>query len=171
VDKDKQHHDKHDQHFYDTFLMLIGVLVVFAFGMYYLANSIASEAPGAYEKGSAVEEQLIDQRLAPVGDVQVSGEASTQMATSTPAAAPAAAAKSGKDIWQGTCSACHGTGVLGAPKIGDKAAWAPRIAKGLETLKGHALHGFNQMPAKGGNASLSDADVVAALEYMVGQSK
>jgi cytochrome c5 len=55
--------------------------------------------------------------------------------------------------------------------MGDKAAWAPRIAKGMEMLKTHALHGFNQMPAHGGNMSLSDEDVVKALEYMVGQSQ
>ncbi len=170
---DKQHQDKHDQHFYDTFLLVLGILVAFAFGMYWLANSIASDTPGAYEKGSSTQEQLIDQRLAPMSDVQISGDAKTQMAEAAPAGAPAAggAPKSGKEIWQGTCSACHGSGLLGAPKIGDKAAWAPRIAKGLDTLKDHALHGFNNMPAHGGNMALTDADVVSALEYMVGQSK
>ncbi|HET7175696.1 MAG TPA: c-type cytochrome [Gammaproteobacteria bacterium] len=88
--------------------------------------------------------------------------------TGTTATAPA---KSGQDIWKGTCQVCHATGMLGAPKIGDKAAWAPRIAKGLDVLKGHALHGFGEMPAKGGNEKLSDEDVAKALEYMVGQSQ
>ena len=92
-----------------------------------------------------------------------------------PPAALAAAAesqpKSGKDIWKGTCQVCHATGMLGAPKIGDKAAWAPRIAKGMDVLKDHALHGFNEMPAKGANEKLSDEEVVKALEYMVSQSK
>ncbi len=168
---DKQHQDKHDQHFYDTFVLVLGILVAFAFAMYWLANSIAEATPGAYEKGSATEEQLIDQRLAPIGDVQISGNAATQMAASAPAAAAAGAPKSGKEIWEGTCSACHQAGLLGAPKIGDKAAWAPRIAKGMATLKDHALHGFNQMPAHGGNSALTDAEVVGALEYMVNQSK
>jgi cytochrome c5 len=168
---DKQHQDKHDQHFYDTFMLVLGILVAFAIGMYYLANSIAEATPGAYEKGSVTEEQLIDQRLASTSDVQISGDSKTQMAAPAPAASAGGAPKSGKDLWQGTCSGCHGTGVLGAPKIGDKAAWAPRIKKGMDVLKDHALHGFNQMPAHGGNASLSDADVAAALEYMVDQSK
>ena len=84
VDNDKQHDQKHDKHFYDTFMMLIGILVVFAFGMYFLARSISSGSPGTYEKGSAEEQQLVDQRLAPVGDVQVSGS------TAAPAAATAA---------------------------------------------------------------------------------
>jgi cytochrome c5 len=169
---DKQHQDKHDQHFYDTFLLVLGILVAFAVAMYWLAGSIASATPGAYEKGSATEEQLIDQRLAPIGDVQISGNAATQMAT-TPAAnaASTGAPKTGKEIWEGTCSACHQAGLLSAPKIGDKAAWAPRIAKGMDVLKQHALQGFNQMPAHGGNSALTDAEVVSALEYMVGQSK
>ena len=168
---DKPHHDKHDQHFYDPFMLVIGILVAFAVAMYWLAGDIAAATPGAYEKGSATEEQLIDQRLAPLGDEQISGNAATQMAVAAPAAAAGSAPKSGKEIWQGTCSACHQAGLLGAPKIGDKAAWAPRIAKGLDVLKQHALHGFNQMPAHGGNMALTDADVVSALEYMVGQSK
>ena len=177
VDKDKQHHDKHDQHFYDTFMLILGILVAFAVAMYWLASSIAEAQPGAYERGTAVEEQLIDQRLAPIGDVQVSGNAATQMASANPAASPNTAtvapgpAKSGKQIWEGTCQACHASGLLGAPKIGDKSAWAPRIAKGMDMLKNHALHGFNQMPAKGGNTALTDEDVVKALDYMVGQSK
>ncbi|HEY3859664.1 MAG TPA: c-type cytochrome [Gammaproteobacteria bacterium] len=175
--KKPDHHEsaesKHDRHFYDTFMLVLGILVAFAFGMYWLANGIAEAHPGASGRDAAAEEQLVDKRLSPVGDVQVSGDAKTQMAQAT-AAAPAgggSSGKSGKEIWQGTCSACHQSGVLGAPKIGDKAAWAPRIAKGLDTLKQHALHGFNNMPAHGGNPSLSDDDVVKALEYMVGQSK
>ena len=71
---------------------------------------------------------------------------------------------------------CHNQGVAGAPKIGNKKAWAPRIAQGLDTLVSHALNGYSsspdtQMPARGGNESLSDAEVRMAVEYMVGQSK
>jgi cytochrome c5 len=169
---EQQHHQsKHDQHFYDTFMLVLGILVAFAIGMYWLANGIADATPGASEKGTSTEEQLIDQRLAPVADVQISGDAKSQMAQAAPVAGGGGAPKSGKEIWQGTCSGCHQSGLLGAPKIGDKAAWAPRIAKGMDTLKQHALEGFNNMPAHGGNPSLSDDDVVKALEYMVGQSK
>lgn len=81
----------------------------------------------------------------------------------------------GKATYDGICFACHGTGAAGAPKVGDKAAWGPRIAKGMDTLVKHANEGFKGdsgfMPAKGGNAALSDADVAAAVEYMVSQSK
>jgi cytochrome c5 len=84
---------------------------------------------------------------------------------------PAAGAAEGKTVFDGTCTACHSTGVAGAPKLGDKAAWAPRIQQGVDTLVQHALQGKNAMPPKGGNASLSDAEVRAAVEFMVSQAK
>jgi cytochrome c5 len=85
------------------------------------------------------------------------------------AAAPAAA--DGKKVFDGTCTACHSTGVAGAPKLGDKAAWAPRIKTGIDTLMQSATKGKGAMPPKGGNAALSDAEVRAAIEYMISQSK
>lgn len=83
---------------------------------------------------------------------------------------PAAPAE-GKQVFDGTCTACHSTGVAGAPKLGDKTAWSPRIQQGVDTLVQHALQGKNAMPPKGGNASLSDAQVRAAVEFMVSQAK
>lgn len=81
----------------------------------------------------------------------------------------------GKATYDSVCFACHTTGAAGAPKIGDKANWAPRIAAGMDVMKKHAIEGFQGnsgfMPAKGGRADLSDADVGAAVEYMVSQSK
>ncbi|HEY0634582.1 MAG TPA: c-type cytochrome [Gammaproteobacteria bacterium] len=86
-----------------------------------------------------------------------------------------AMAADGKKTYDAACFACHGTGAAGAPKMGDKAAWAPRVAQGMATLKTHALKGFTGktgvMPAKGGRADFADADVEAAVEYMVSQSK
>ena len=87
------------------------------------------------------------------------------------AAKPAAGAADGKQVFDSTCMACHATGVAGAPKLGDKAAWAPRLKQGMDTLVQSALKGKGAMPPKGGNASLSDADLRAAIEYMVSQAK
>jgi cytochrome c5 len=96
-------------------------------------------------------------------------QAQQQASAQAPAGKPAAA--DGKKVFDSTCTACHSTGVAGAPKVGDKAQWGPRIAQGMDTLVQSALKGKGAMPPKGGNASLSDADVRAAIEYMVSQSK
>ena len=87
-------------------------------------------------------------------------------------AAPAGGAKAdGKAIYDKTCHVCHATGLAGAPKLGDKGAWAPRIATGMQTLQSAAIKGLNAMPPRGGNMSLSDAEVSAAVDYMVSASK
>jgi cytochrome c5 len=92
-----------------------------------------------------------------------------------PSANAAGADDHGKKIYDTTCVACHAAGVAGAPKLGDKAAWAPRIAQGADTLHTHAIKGFQgkagMMPPKGGNMSVKDEDVKAAVDYMVSQSK
>jgi len=80
-------------------------------------------------------------------------------------------ASDGEKIYKKTCNMCHGSGLMGAPKMGDKAAWADRIAKGIETLQDHAINGFGKMQPRGGKKTLSDDDVKAAVVYMVEASK
>ncbi|MCL4470586.1 MAG: c-type cytochrome [Gammaproteobacteria bacterium] len=80
-------------------------------------------------------------------------------------------AADGKAVYDASCAACHATGAAGAKKVGDKAAWAAPIKSGKDALYTIALKGKGAMPAKGGNASLSDADVKAAVDYMIAQSK
>ncbi|MGA9853072.1 MAG: c-type cytochrome [Gammaproteobacteria bacterium] len=169
---DHEHARRHDQHFYDSFLLVFGILVLFAICSYWIATEVADHSPGSYDRSGAVQEKLIDQRLAPIGEVQIAGSASSQAVSIAPASGGStpAVTQTGKQIWEGTCSACHQTGALGAPKIGNKAEWAPHLAKGLKMLEDHALHGFKQMPAHGGNSALTDAEVIKALEYMISQS-
>lgn len=95
-----------------------------------------------------------------------------------PAPAPAAAAvdpNDGKGLYEANCAMCHNTGMMGAPKPGDKENWAPRIAQGLPLLIDHATNGFTgksgAMPAKGGHPDLSDKSIEAIVNYMVDQSK
>ena len=76
----------------------------------------------------------------------------------------------GKAVFEANCKACHGGTIPGAPVVGKNDDWAPRIKQGKDTVYKHALEGFNTMPAKGGNTSLSDDDVKAAVDYMVNQS-
>lgn len=78
--------------------------------------------------------------------------------------------KTGEQVVQESCAVCHASGALGAPKIGDKGAWGPRIAQGYETLLKHALEGVRQMPARGGNSALSDNEVAGAVVDMANQS-
>ena len=78
--------------------------------------------------------------------------------------------KSGEEVYKAVCSMCHQAGMLNAPKFGDIQSWAPRLAQGYETLVQHAIKGIRSMPAKGGNASLSDAEVAGAVLYMTNSS-
>jgi cytochrome c5 len=98
------------------------------------------------------------------------------MASGPQGAAPAAggtsadASQAGKALYQQVCQACHAAGVLNAPKFGDKEAWAPRLKDPMDTIYNYALHGKGAMPAKGGSTA-SDADVKAAVDYMVSAVK
>lgn len=76
----------------------------------------------------------------------------------------------GEAVFKSVCIACHGAGIGGAPKFGEASAWAPRIKQGYEIVVGHAIHGINAMPAKGGNADLDDIEVARAVVYMVNNS-
>ena len=126
----------------------------------------------------AMSEEAIAARLKPVGEVRLARHGlgrcrrSAGMANAQPAAGcQPPRPKSGQEVYQQACAVCHAAGVAGAPKTGDKAAWKPRIAQGVPTLYTHALNGIRTMPAKGGNPSLSDAEVKAAVDYLVAQAK
>ncbi|MDN5835773.1 MAG: c-type cytochrome [Nitrosospira sp.] len=127
-------------------------------------------------------DEAVAKRLKPVGRLVLAGDspqadekmAGTSQAAATAPPAPVAAADGAdkiKSIYTTSCAACHTTGAAGAPKLGDKSTWAPRIKSGTDTLYNSALKGKNAMPPKGGNASLSDADVKAVVDYMVAEAK
>jgi cytochrome c5 len=121
---------------------------------------------------SAMSPQAVAARIQPVGRVAFGEEPAAPVAPKTAsgsAAKPAGA--DGKTVYNTTCSACHATGAANAPKLGDKAAWAPRAKKGIAALVTSALAGRGAMPPKGGNASLSEAEIRAAVEYLVSQAK
>lgn len=114
-------------------------------------------------------EDEIRARIAPVGEVCLQGEDCGEAAA--PAASASSGPRSGSEVYDAVCMACHTTGAAGAPKIGDAAAWSDRVPKGLETLIDHAINGFNAMPAKGGCASCPDEEIAAAVEYLVEESQ
>jgi len=109
--------------------------------------------------GTAMMPEYVSQRLKPVARVTIAA-----------GGGGAQAAKSGEEVVKAVCAACHGSGALGAPKIGDSAAWGKLAADGLETLQAIAIKGKNSMPPKGGNPSLSDLEIARAIVYMANQS-
>lgn len=119
------------------------------------AAAPAAEAPAAAEPAAA----------APAGAA----------APATAEAAPAAASAKGKEIYDAVCFVCHTPGAAGAPKLGDAAAWGPRVAKGMDVLYGSAINGFmgagGMMPPKGGRPDIADEDIKAAVDYMVAGGK
>jgi cytochrome c5 len=92
-------------------------------------------------------------------------------ASAAPAKATAAGRAEGEKIYQSSCVACHASGVAGAPKAGDKAAWAPRLQAGMNALYANALKGKGAMPPRGGNLALADAEVKAAVDYLADLAK
>jgi len=122
---------------------------------------------------SSMSHEAIMTRLKPVGEIGMYDPNAPQPLAAKPVVVAAAApsVNKGEATFKGVCSGCHGAGVMGAPKFGDKAAWSARVAKGLDALYVSAIKGKNAMPAKGGNPALADDDIKAAVQYMVNAVK
>lgn len=144
-----------------TLTQFILGLIVFSVVIFGISQVMTGGFYGNDKSGMA-DDSAVAERIAPVAKVT---EAGAMKADAAPAK------QSGKDVYASSCFACHGTGAAGAPKLGDKAAWSARIAQGIDTLNNVAINGKGAMPAKGGNAGLSDDAVKAAVEYMVAESK
>jgi cytochrome c5 len=175
---------KHDRHFVNVFSAVLGILIAIALVLIGISRLVDSGPKGARDTGDPLMQASAHERIKPFGQVAVAGEDNAQLAiqqaavpvaaTAAPAAA-GAAPTDGKSVYESACIACHAGGLAGAPRTGDRAAWAPRIAQGQATLEKHAIEGFQgtagMMPAKGGRLDLSDDAVRAAIEYMVAQSR
>ena len=125
------------------------------------------------EKAPTTSESTAPAAVTPAATAPVTEPAQTAAVAPAAAKGPAPSAEvlaQGEKIYTATCLACHGAGVLGAPKLGDKALWAPRIAKGMDTLYTNSINGINMMPARGGNAALKDDELKAAVDYMVSKA-
>ena len=147
-----------------AFILPIAVIVL-------LAQYVTDSPEEAKKDPSAVQS-----RIKPVGEFILASAMPPPPVAPAPAVAAASTAAAGgkpdgKKVYDTTCTACHSSGVAGAPKFGDKAAWAPHLAHGVEGLYEIALKGKGAMPPRGGNASLSDAEVKAGVDYMVAAAK
>lgn len=165
-----------DAQFFDSFMLVLGILIGVAVGLFFLARIIAIDTQGTFVLEDPQVQAEINARIAPVGHVVLMG--SDELAAAEAAAAsmpePVHTVMTGPQVYNAACYLCHSApGVGGAPVIGDAAAWMPRVEKGMDMLTDHALNGFQGdagfMPAKGGRVDLSDDEIISAVQYMVEQ--
>ena len=167
----------HDRKFFDTFMLVLGILLGVTIGLIILARFIAGPNVLLGKKEDPVFQQEVQARIGPVARVAVAGADNSALAAPVAAVDAVAATEDlpGETVYNQACVACHGAGIAGAPKMGDAAAWAPRIAQGLDTLHTHALQGYQgkggYMPPKGGRTDLSDQSVINAVDYIVAASQ
>jgi len=158
----------------------VGILAGFLVGMVFLASYLVSGAAPEPNKDDADYQQRVAGRIAPPARVAIAGKDNSALKTGDAAPAlsspaPAGHVLPGEQVYTTTCIACHGAGVAGAPKFGDKGAWAPRLGQGLAVLHKHALEGFQGkagvMPPKGGRTDLADQSILNAVDYMANAAK
>ena len=161
-----------DQKFMKSFSIFLVLGVVLTLFLILLGNLNAGTITNQVRDGrNAMAEAGNKNALQPVGQISVAGDEAAQAEI----VKVAAVTIDGSNVYQNACMACHAAGIAGAPRVGDVAAWAPRVAQGDETLYTNAIQGLagqvGYMPAKGGNMSLSDDEVKAAVDHMVAQSQ
>lgn len=171
-----------DKVFLRQFSMVIGFLFLVMLFLIALATYMYSRHPAPK---APHQNQQVDARISPVGGVYAGDTGRAALLAAQEAAKKAAEGQvayggtlDGKTIFDQLCTTCHTNKATGAPDIHDKAAWAPRVAEGLDTLVKHAIEGYQGkdgkgalMPAKGGNPALTDAQVKATVEWMLTQVK
>lgn len=145
----------------ETILVVIGTFV----GAIIIITLASTKSDSEDAPVNVVENKPVEENVQPVAEVKVA-----ENNTSSSNNSQDNSLISGEKISQVNCILCHGAGVMGAPKIGDAAQWEARIAQGKETLVNNAIKGIRMMPAKGGNAALSDEEVAAAVIWMANQS-
>ena len=162
-----------DTQFFNSFSMVLGILIVFAIILFGVARSIGADNQGQTVLLEPLHLKDVQSNIQPFAHAAVAGKDNSALAIS---AAPAGAAPAAdvpataEAAFTKVCSACHTAGINGAPKIGDQAAGAPRIAQGKETLYKDAINGKGNMPPKGGT-NWPDATIRMTVDYMVSLNK
>ena len=166
-----------DQSFFDRYSLVIGALAAFAIALLVVSIKMSDLTQGVYTRDAAEYQAAVAERIRPMSQVYMPGEEQAAAAPTVETVAdvpPVATTLSGPPVSNAACLACHGSGIGGAPILGDAAAWAPRIAQGDDVLKSHAIDGFTDvgfMPPKGGRVDLSDQEIYDAVDYMVGEAQ
>jgi cytochrome c5 len=164
-----------DQQFFDFFMLIVGILVGVAVGLFLLVRMIAIDSQGQFVLDDPTVQAEIAERIAPVGSVVLLGAAELEAAPA-PTVTPARVETTltGPQVYNEACYLCHqAPGVGGAPVLGDAAAWAGRLEQGRGVLIEHAINGYQGdagfMPAKGGRVDLSDDEIESAVDYLIEQ--
>ncbi len=141
---------------------LAGIAVLFLVAALYVASGDDTYVPAGMTK-----EEAIGERIKPVGEVNMGGP---KVADASGGGGDKASAepRSGEAVYQAVCSSCHDNGTLGAPEVGDKAAWSDRVGKGMETLVDHSYNGYNQMPAQ--KSAASRDEIESAITYILDET-
>ena len=168
--------EQEDQKFFDLFTLIIGLLIGVTFGIFVLARFIGGETQDVWSMDDPFTQAEVLARIAPAGRVALPGdEQSASAAEPAAVAEPVAAPMSGPQVYNAACVACHGAGIGGAPKLGDAAAWSGRLAQGMDVLTDHVINGYTgdagYMPPKGGRVDLSDEEIIAAMNYLLDESR
>lgn len=161
-----------DTHFFNSFSVVLGILILFAIILFAAARSVG-DIQLQEQMTDPLHATAVKSNIAPVAHEAIAGQDNAALAAldAPKGAAPAVdVPKTGEAAYTQVCSGCHALGINGAPKIGDHAAWGPRLAQGKETLYTHALAGKGNMPAKGGT-TWPDATIRSAVDYMVSLNK
>ncbi len=166
-------HESSDIQFVNSFSVVLGLLIAFAIVLFAFSRSIGTDIQVRNQSEDPLTQKGVQENTEPFARVAIAGHDNSALAALTkPAAdAPAANVPATPELaFQQVCSACHSTGVNGAPKIGDHAAWGPRIAQGKETLYKDAIGGKGNMPPKGGT-TWPDDTIRKTVDYMVSLNK
>jgi cytochrome c5 len=162
-----------DTQFFNSFSLVLGILIAVAIVLFAVARSMGADSQGAAVLLEPLHLAEVQKNITPFAQVAIAGKDNSALAAVTAPASGAAAANvpaTGEQAFTQVCSACHSTGVNGAPKIGDHAAWAPRIAQGKDTLYKDAIAGKGNMPPKGGT-NWPDATIKMTVDYMISLNK
>lgn len=165
-----------DNKIVDLILLTIGILIAVAVALFVISRNMGNETMTHMQMNDPEIQAAINKRIEPLGQLVLDGETVADEAevAAVVGAEAAPALLTGPQVYNAACMACHGGGIAGAPKTGDAAVWAPRIAQGMDTLNKNALNGLQGsagfMPPKGGRADLSDEEIIAAVQYLVDQA-
>jgi cytochrome c5 len=155
-----------DKHFFNSFSLVLGFLIAFAIILFVFSRMVGRATQGQEVLLEPMRLKEVRQNIAPFGHVAVAGHDNSALAVPKGNTVAADVPTTGEQAYAKVCSACHAQGINGAPKIGDHAAWGPRIAQGKEALYSHAIEGKGAMPPRGGT-TWPDAAMRMAVDYMV----